>query len=501
MSNRSLNPQAQRSVTTFIMIIVVVVLAWWVSQQLLRDSYRTLIAAAIAFQVAWVVVSWRASIYVFMVYVVVEGFILNYFHTMAELNLLKDLFVCSLFAILAVRLTIEHRPIVPRSLTILFLIPFAVVYVAQVFNPHLPNILVGVVGVRVVLLFILLIPVGFHFFESTKDVVRFFVFLEMISLPVAAFGIFQYFAGPAWMISLSPGFSRAIFYAVATNVRVDEFYFRTFSTFVQTGSFSTYLWFMMVVSVALFNFPSLRLHRTWIVAAFCFQFVALLTTGGRTAFVLFFVTLIIVVLLRRRILRLVPAFTIAVLLFLGAIAIGGPALEGRFATLLDFDTVRARQFSLGQGWLAGAMASDPVGLGAGYATIASRHAGQTDLNSNPVENTLARIRYETGLVGFVLYLFFIGVFTWDCLRLSQATSQTELRWLSVCCSAFMVTNFLALPFATPFDTSPTNVFLWFLFGFLLRVPYLEAAPSTRLDLGSVPARMRAGLAQHLAGTP
>src|SRR3970040_2102894 len=79
---------------------------------------------------------------------------------------------------------------VPRTSWILPFVLFGLVYTAQVFNPHLPNILVGLIGLRVSLLYALLMPVGYWFFDSRERSVRFFIFLTLISIPVAAFGIF-----------------------------------------------------------------------------------------------------------------------------------------------------------------------------------------------------------------------------------------------------------------------------------------------------------------------
>ncbi|MCL4522389.1 MAG: hypothetical protein M1451_00575 [Acidobacteria bacterium] len=469
--------QSRAGAPALVVLALAVVAVWWLSGQVARESYRNILIAVVLFQTLWVFFRWRASIYAFMVYVIVEGFLVNYFYNVPELNLMKDVYVASLFAVLTVTTVPRGIFPVPRTAWILPFALFGIVYTAQIFNPYLPNILVGLVGLRVSLLYALLAPVGYWFFDSRERVIRFFVFMTLISIPVAAFGIFQYFAGPGWLISLSPGFARAVYYASGAGT-AGGYYFRTISTFVQTGGFAIYLCLMMLVAVAQISMTSLRKQRWWIIGAFGMQFLAALTTGGRAPLVMFFAALALLMTMQGRLARVLPIVAVLAVLFIGAVIVLGPVVAERFATLLDLQGVQARNVPLMVGWLYEAMQTDPAGMGAGYATVASRHAGVTPLNAGPVENTFARIRFETGLPGLILYVIFILVLVRECIRVPQRTKDRELSWLVSACAAFLLVNiFLSLPWGTPFDTSPTNVFLWFFLGFLARAPLLTVEKS------------------------
>jgi hypothetical protein len=326
------------------------------------------------------------------------------------------------------------------------------------------------------LFYALLAPVAYWFFDRRERVLNFFLFVVMLSIPVSAFGIFQYFAGPGWLISLSPGFARAIFFAIGDPTKGELLYFRTLSTFVSTGSFSNYLWFMLACSVALFNMKGLRAHRVWILFALALQFLALLTSGGRAPFVYFLISVMLLLVLRRKTFRAVPALALLVILFIVGINILGPVIGGRFGTITNLEQVQARNVPLAVGWLVSAMSTDFMGFGAGYATVASRHAGITELNQTPVENMLARVRFETGILGFVAYLVFLGAALVTCVRTPSRLQDSDLAWPAAACSAFVIVNLsVSLPFGTPFDISPNNVFIWFCLGFLSRVPHLAAA--------------------------
>ena len=481
--------QSRAGAPALVVVLLAVVSVWWLSGQVAQESYRNIVVAVVLFQTLWVFFRWRVSVYAFMVYVIVEGFLVNYFYTVPELNLMKDVYVASLFGVLTVTTVPRGIFPIPRTSWILPFGLFGLVYTAQVFNPHLPNILVGLIGLRVSLLYALLVPVGYWFFDTRERSIRFFVFLTLLSIPVAAFGIFQYFAGPGWLTSLSPGFARAVFYASGAGTsRTGGVYFRTISTFVQTGGFAIYLCFMMLVAVAQFSMASLRNQRWWIISAFALQFLATLTTGGRAPLVMFFAALALLVTMQGRMAKLLPVLALTAVIFVGAVIVLGPVVAERFATLLDLEGVQARNLPLVYGWLYEAMKSDPAGMGAGYATVASRHAGVTPLNYSTVENTFARIRFETGVPGLALYVIFILALVRECIRVPQRTADRELNWLASACAAFLLVNiFLSLPWGTPFDTSPTNVYLWFFLGFMARAPQLAAAADPRVALSHMPA--------------
>jgi heme exporter protein D len=493
MVGRSFSAGRQGTHILAVLLIVVAFGLLWFAKQLGRDKAENVLLAVLALQLLWIPMRWRMSVYAFMVYVVVEGFLLNYFWTMPQLNLAKDAIVMTLFIVLGVATVTRRIFPVPWTAWLMPFLCFALIYFMQVFNPRLPNLLVGLIGVRVMLLYALLVPIAYWFFDRRERVFRFFLFMVLLSIPVSLFGIFQYFVGPGWMISLSPGFTRTLYYAIGDPHSAELLYFRTLSTFVATGSFSNYLWFMMTISVALLNMKSLRAHRAWIITALALQFLAQLTSGGRSAFVYFGVSLVLFLSMRGRVFRLVPALALLVIVFIVGLNLLGPVIQGRYQTILDWNLVRARNVPLGIGWLTSSMAADSVGYGAGYATIASRHAGVTDLNQKPVENTLARVRFETGIVGFIVYLLFIAATLVECVRVPMRMRDPELAWPTAACAAFILVNLTVnLPFATPFDVSPSNVYIWFFLGFLARVPQLAAAPvpsmtpSARLSRSSIP---------------
>jgi len=89
-----------------------------------------------------------------------------------------------------------------------------------------------------------------------------------------------------------------------------------------------------------------------------------------------------------------------------------------------------------------------------------------------VENGLAHIRYEAGIPGLLLYIIFLCSFGLSCARQAYRVADPRVRWLATPVAAFLLLNLILIPIGTPFDVSPTNVYLWFFAGFIGRAPTL-----------------------------
>src|SRR5208282_3489884 len=115
---------------------------------------------------------------------------------------------------------------------------------------------------------------------------------------------------------------------------------------------------------------------------------------------------------------------------------------------------------------------------------ASRHVGDTALNGGAFENSLAKVRVEAGLPGLILYVIFLGSFMLSCARSAFQVPDPRVRWFATPVAAFLILQVLLIPIGTPFDVSPTNVYLWFFAGFLGRAATLHAeAEPVRANTG------------------
>jgi len=469
-ANRRIGPDLLITLPVFLLVVFVLP---WIAFRVAYQQYVPLIVgvfifADICFTFAW----WRASVYLFAAYVLVEGFLINAY-AVPTLNLLKDAQLLLIFFRLALALIARRTFPVPHTGWVVPYFLFAVYYVAEIFNPLLPSILVGLIGARVTLLFFLCFIIGYWFFNDRAQIIRFLRFHNWASIPISVFGVIQFFTGPELLLRISPGFQRAIFYANDPKNPQAGYYFRTISTFASSAGLSQFLWLAAMLTLALMLMSPRPVDKMMTRVALLAQACATLSTGGRGPFILLFVSLFLAFGLMGRLRQafmsaaLVTACLVASMLFLG------PMVEARFASIFDLDMVRDRNMALAVGEFGHSMDSPMVGLGAGIGCAASnRLEGNVDVVGS--ENQFARIRNEGGLAGLALFaVFTIALFleTWRAARLLH---DPQLKIIGCLAATFCLINIMIFPIGQPLDIPPTNFYFWFLLGLLVALLRIQA---------------------------
>jgi hypothetical protein len=477
-ANRRVGPDFL--ITLPVLLLVVFALPW-IAFRVAYQQYVPLIVgvfivADICFTFAW----WRASVYLFAFYVLVEGFLINTY-SLPALNLLKDAQLFLIFFRLALSLIARRTFPVPQTSWVIPYLLFALYYIAEIFNPLLPTILVGLIGARVTLEFFLCFIVAYWFFNDRAQVMRFLRFHNWLSIPIAAFGVVQYFTGPDLLLRISPGFQRAIFYANDPKHPEAGFYFRTLSTFASSSGLSQYLWVAAMLSLALM-LASPRPFDKWMArGALLVQACGTLSTGGRGPFLLLFVSMFLSFWLMGRVRQAFLSGALVLSCLLVSMIFLGPVVQARFASLLDLEMIRDRNTGLAVGEFEGSMQSPIVGLGAGIGCAASN---RLDANMAVVgsENQFARIRNEGGLAGLALFVVLTGAIFLETWREAKQLHDGQLKAIGCIAASFCLTNIMTFPIGQPLDVPPLNFYFWFLLGLLLallRIQAEEAAAGIR----------------------
>jgi len=460
-------------------------LVWWMAFRVAYAQYQPLIFGAIlAVDICITYAWWRAAVYILLTHVLLEGFLINAFAS-TEMNLLKDAQIGLISLRLATSLIARRAFPVPRASWVVPFGLFSLVYTAEIFNPYLPSIVVGLIGMRVTLLFSLAFVIGYWFFNDRQQVMRFLRFHNWLSFPICAFGIVQYFTGPSLLLRISPGFSRAIYYAFDPNDPASFTYFRTISTFASTSGFAQYLWIAAVLTTALMLVTTRPFDAIVCRVALLVQACALLTTGSRGAFVFLFVAIVMGFALMGHLRRALSGAMILLLLFAASSLVLGSQVVYRFRTLLDFDMVKERNTNLGLGQIEEASKASIAGLGAGRGCSATNRL-YPDLVMGS-ENQLARIRYETGLGGLILFCGAMIVLFVDTARKPRMLLDSRLRTIGCLAATIPLIVILTVPVGLPLDIPPVNFYFWFLIGLLqalLRIQIQEARTSAGLATAS-----------------
>ena len=472
-ANRRVGPDLL--ITLPVLFLVIFALPW-IAFRVAYQQYVPLIVgvfivADICFTFAW----WRASVYLLAAYVLVEGFLVNAY-AMPALNLLKDVQLLLIFFRLALSLVARRMFPVPHTGWVVPYFMFAVYYVAEIFNPLLPSLLVGLIGARVTLLYFLCFVVGFWFFSDRAQIFRFLWFHNLLSIPVSAFGIVQYFTGPELLLRISPGFSRAIFYANDPRNPQAGFYFRTISTFASSAGLSQYLWVASILSLALLMIAKRPLDKILVGVALLAQACATLSTGGRGPFILLFVCVFFAFWLMGRLRQAFLATALLMACLFVSVIFLGPMVQARFATIFDFEMVRDRNMSLAVGEFGNAMDSPIVGLGAGRGCAATARMFP-DLEIAGSENQFARIRNEGGFAGLTLFLVLTAAILLETWRTTKILRDPELKIVGCLVASFCLVNIFIFPIGQPLDIPPTNFYFWLFLGLLHALIGIQDAAS------------------------
>jgi len=473
------------TVPLFLLVLAALVLPWLAMRIAYEQYARVLVAFVLVIDMCVTYAWWRVSVYLLLGYILIEGFLINAFSAPA-LNLLKD----AQIGLLCLRLgtsTIARRIFpIPRADWVVPFFLFSMVYTAEIFNPFLPSILIGLIGMRVTLEFFLCFVIAYWFFNDREQVLRFLNFHNWVSLPVCAFGILQYFTGPSLLLRISPGFERAIYYAFDANDPASYSYFRTISTFASTSGFSQYLWIAVVLTLTLMLVSSRPSDVVVCRVALLVQACALLTTGSRGPLVLIFVSVFLGFALMRRLRQAFAGALILLVFFAASTLFLGERVQKRFATLLDFEMIRDRNSALAVGEMEEATNTPIVGYGAGMGCAAANRL-YPDLAVVGSENEFARIRYETGLAGLVLFVGATIMIFLDTLRKAVSYRDPCFRTIGCLVATIPLTAMLTFPVGQPLDVPPINFYFWFLLGLLQALSRIGSEEAcARITAGTSP---------------
>jgi hypothetical protein len=473
-------------------VLLALVVVPWVALELGHEQYSTVVLVVVVFLDVMITYRWwHTAVYLYFLYVLVEGFIINYFFGYPMLNGIKDVQLLLLFSRLALFTLARHSIPIPFVTWTPMFLGFSLLYFAQIFNPHLPSILVGIVGLRVTLLYFLCFGIAYWFFKDGETVMRFLRFHAWASFPVSIFGIVQYFTGPSLLLAISPGFNRAIFYVIDPDDPVHGSHFRTISTFASTSGFSQYLWVAMLLTLALLLVSRSRVERVLGWTALGVQACALLSTGSRGPAMFLFLSMAIGYGLAGRLTRGVVGAISVCLLGLLAMSFLGARVATRLSTVTDLDMMRERNEPIAVGQMSAAMDAPIEGLGAGRLCSASLRL-YPNLENIGVENQLARIRVEAGLFGVVLFGLAAAVMLLDSIRAVRSLRNPVYRSIGGLVASFPITAILSFPLGLPLDISPTNFYFWFLLGLLYALLRIERREAQRRVTVPVPSRQLRG---------
>jgi len=429
-------------------------------------------------------------------YVCVEGFLSLLFRQYKASLLLKDFLIVIAYVSFIMEMVSKQRFVFFRGI----LVPMGVIAllaIAQVFNPALPNVLVGVVGFKILCFYMPLVFLGYYCFSNMQEIRKFLLLLLVFSIPVGMMAIWQYVEGPSALTRFGYSFEIAVVETPGSEYGVHT---RAIGTFASPGMLSWYALCTLTICVISLALVSRLSHRLFVVGCLVLAAVTSLASGTRGGFVVTALTIGTMLLLVGRRRHLATGAVLTAMAVAIVAVFMGQAVLGRLETLGDFDLLWAR-LRMPFATTGRALNVAPLGWGLGYGSVGTRHVIPGGQPLLLVENYWTKIAFELGWFGLLAFAWLIAASLLQGIHSYRSCLTREARWVVGCLAVFL-TGLLALSFiGTALDKIPANVYFWFFLGVMLRVPELpmRAPPSEPTEPVPRPPRPEPPAAPQGAG--
>lgn len=499
-----------RQIKAAVIGLVVLAIIWELAAWIVAGSDKNLVMFGLSLVIVALVVhilnDWRSGVLVFLVWLLFEDLARKYLGNSMTVYFAKDFLVA--VAYLSFYFA-KRRKEVDLLGKIPFIVPLAMFFAlafVEVFNTFSPNILYGLLGLKLYFYYAPLLFLGYAMLKRPADLDRLLKVSLLAGIVISGLGIAQSVLGVSF---LTPEDTQSDIYELSHVVRYSpithQAAFAPSSVFVSAGRFSTYLVLLWILAMGAEGYfllarkPEAK-YGFWGVGVIT---VAVMITGTRTPFVFvvgsaFVMTAAflwgapwrwgqghhLVKALRRGF--LVGGVGLVLMFEVFPTAIGGSwafisetLFSGSGATS-DLSTrgwdypVQNLMGALGQGELL-------VGHGTGMSSLGmqyvSRFVGEEPPNIS-VESGFGTLIVEMGIFGPLLWI------TWSCMLLWQGWAVVrKLRetvyfplgfaiwWYGV----VVLFLFMYLTMAI-YQNFVNNAYMWLLLGVLFRLPKLAEMP-------------------------
>ena len=456
-------------------------------------NLRLLILLAGAAAGIWSVRHWRQAVKVAMVLLIVEGALRKWVFPGAQdlIYFAKDVFLLGAYAGFF-RERERLRPLLPVIPGLAAMLAVAALYgLLQIFNPRLPNLLVGVLGFKAYFFYIPMLWLVPATFRTASGLSLFLRRYALLSIPVGLLAMIQFFSAPTSVLNTyaRPG-DGEMFYATTFG---SSSHVRVTATFSFITGYTSYLTAAAILILGLLAATRWRLRgNLLLLLALAMTLLGILTTGSRGPVIILAAILPLywwLAVAREK--MGMPMFG-RLILGLGLVVVvvgsaGEDAIEafyGRAVNVSDMPDRLASPFRqpfdlLPQAGLLG------YGIGATHQTAVAVTKGLIPYswtNGILVEGETGRVTLEMGGIGFLLIFLLrlaLVVFAFHKLR---SVRHPWMRAVATACTLYLLAQ---IPGGVIFDFV-TGMYYWFFAGLLLLVERLDREAAARAAVRPAP---------------
>ena len=497
-----------RQVKAAVIGLVVLAIIWELAAWIVSGSDQNLIMFGLSLIVVALVVhilnDWRSGVTVFLVWLLFEDLARKYLGNSMTVYFAKDFLVAvAYFSFYFAKRRREVEIFKPPFLIALVL--FVALGFVEIFNPFSPDILYGLLGLKLYFYYAPLMFLGYAMLNRPADLDKLLKVSLVVGIVISGLGIAQSVLGVSF---LTPEDTQAEIYEMSHLVRYTpvshQEVFAPSSVFVSAGRFSFYLILLWILAMGAQGY-SLLARKSGSKYGFIgigVVTVAVMVTGTRTPFVFVIGSAFVMTAAflwgapwkwgqgHRLVKALRRGFLIGGLGLLLMVEVFPAVIGGNWLFFTETLSFSGQGSELGartwdypvQNLLAAVSEGDVVtGHGIGMSSLGMQYVSRFLNEPMPgyaVESGYGSLLVELGIFGPILWLFWVSVLLWQGWKVVRKLRQTvyfpvafAIWWYAVV--ALVLLMYFGLQF---YQNFVNNAYLWLLIGVLYRLPKLATMP-------------------------
>ena len=433
--------------------------------------------------------SWRLAVVLALVYLPVQGllWVALYPHT-APAALAKDfLFVIPAYIGFFYWCIKSKQNFVFPGFPLLAVVLLAGLVVAEIFNPLLDSLLVGLVGAKVWLFYIPMAFLGYQLVRNRRDLDRLLKIMCLTAIVPAVIGIVEavlYYTGHSSFVYSLYGSAASAATQGFASINVGGAGFRRVpSTFSFVAQYYIFMTSMVAFGYAWWRRAAAgSWSRRWRLGIWLLFLAAALTSGARGALAFVPLMLIAILLIDGRL----GVSSIGPIAALGAglvlmIALAGASATGTVSDL--FVNARVQLHSVFITGLRDASHHLFLGSGTGSDTNAARYvSGAFSATGGWQESYLAKSILELGIVGLALIAAVLGSIVVRGFRIRRRLRDPGLIAMASAILGLMIWGIAYTVKAQYLDFDPLNLYFWLFTGVLFKLAVIDRAEAAPREL-------------------
>ena len=443
--------------------------------------------------------NWRVGIYTFFLWLPFEDFVRKFAGNDMVIYFIKDFIIAITYFSFVMWSRYSGRKDRLRNPIAVPLTLWFVWSIIQIFNPSLPGLILGPIGLRMSFIYVPLLYLGYHFFLTERTLERFSRLVLLVVLAVGAVGIGQLLKGPDFMNPAGMQVRGLMMSSPRGTPDTGYFHYLS-SVFTNAARFGRFSLVALAVAGGICLYARSKRHRSlsrYSLLTLFVIFANLFVNGSRAlflvlvAFVLAFVWMtsmsqrgpVRAFVLGRRLVIMAMIALVSVLLVNSVNPRVVSAVTGFYSQTLNPDspefelTNRLKRYAVtNRGSVWGALTrSGVVAHGTGSASQGQQYLGvERPHDWVPVEGGYAAIAWEHGIIGVVLVLWWAVLLLKAQYRVVRRLRDTPFHGLGVGIFLWSVAFLFPLTFLgmQVFQDFIPNANFWFWSGVIFKLPEL-----------------------------